>query len=177
MNVLWLCRNILHSLLSSFSAHSTKGAATSKAWAASVNVDTILAKVGWARESTFEKFYRRDTEGPSVESPANRQGIVRTSWNPQSKFQKSIHIHRKAFTFTEKHSHRKSSSAPKHSLAILTCPCWWILLKSSLEDLCLGCLNFEFFEHSIFPSQAVMFFHPSCDLLPAACSLEQGSQN
>ena len=98
MNVLWLCRNILHSLLSSFSAHSTKGAATSKAWAASVNVDTILAKVGWAWESTFEKFYRGDTEGPSVESPANRQGIVRTSWNPQSKFQKSIHIHWKAFT-------------------------------------------------------------------------------
>ncbi len=41
-----------------FSAHSTRSAATSKA-AASVPIDAILKTVGWTRECTFRKYYNK----------------------------------------------------------------------------------------------------------------------
>lgn len=43
---------------STFSAHSTRSASTSKA-STSVSVDTILATAGWKEESTFRKYYNR----------------------------------------------------------------------------------------------------------------------
>lgn len=43
-----------------FSAHSTRGAAASKAAAAGVPLQTILTSASWAKESTFTTFYRRD---------------------------------------------------------------------------------------------------------------------
>ena len=43
-----------------FSAHSTRGAAGSKAFANGVPLKSILNQGHWARESTFAKFYQRD---------------------------------------------------------------------------------------------------------------------
>lgn len=48
-----------------FSAHSTRGAAASKAFAAGASMDSILKAGHWARESTFSKFYKRNSV-PSV---------------------------------------------------------------------------------------------------------------
>ena len=45
---------------SMFKAHSTRGAAASKAASSGVKVDSILQTAHWARESTFTKFYRRE---------------------------------------------------------------------------------------------------------------------
>lgn len=42
-----------------FSAHSTRGAASSKAAASGVAIGTVLAAASWADESTFARFYRR----------------------------------------------------------------------------------------------------------------------
>ncbi|KZR97350.1 Uncharacterized protein APZ42_007834, partial [Daphnia magna] len=44
-----------------FSAHSTRGAAASIAASAGVPIQTILNQGHWASESTFSKFYRRET--------------------------------------------------------------------------------------------------------------------
>lgn len=46
--------------VSKFSAHSTRGAASSKAAAAGIPVQSILNTANWSSESTFTKFYRRD---------------------------------------------------------------------------------------------------------------------
>ena len=43
-----------------FSAHSVRGAASSKAAAAGVPIQSILNQGHWASESTFAKFYRRE---------------------------------------------------------------------------------------------------------------------
>lgn len=43
-----------------FSAHSTRGAAASKAIAAGILVDTVLRAGHWASASTFRKFYHRE---------------------------------------------------------------------------------------------------------------------
>lgn len=48
--------------LAKFSAHSTRGAAASKAAASGVSVQSILELANWASESTFTRFYRRETE-------------------------------------------------------------------------------------------------------------------
>ena len=42
-----------------FSAHSTRGAATSKAKAAGVSIPDILKAADWSRPSTFSRFYHR----------------------------------------------------------------------------------------------------------------------
>ncbi len=44
-----------------FSAHSTRGAAASKAASSGVSIQSILKQGHWANESTFSKFYRRET--------------------------------------------------------------------------------------------------------------------
>ena len=44
-----------------FSAHSTRGAAASHAISKGVPVDSILKAGSWASESTFTRFYRRET--------------------------------------------------------------------------------------------------------------------
>jgi len=46
---------------SSFKAHSTRGAAASKAVRDGLPIQTILDHGHWARESTFARFYHRDT--------------------------------------------------------------------------------------------------------------------
>ena len=48
-----------------FSAHSTRGAASSKAVTKGVAVKDILAKGNWTNRSTFEKFYNRATVTPT----------------------------------------------------------------------------------------------------------------
>ena len=42
-----------------FSAHSTRGAATSKAKAAGVSIPDILKAADWSTPSTFSRFYHR----------------------------------------------------------------------------------------------------------------------
>ena len=49
---------------SRFSAHSARGASSSRAARIGVPMDSILGTAHWARESTFTRFYRRDSEGP-----------------------------------------------------------------------------------------------------------------
>ncbi|KAI9552198.1 reverse transcriptase [Daphnia sinensis] len=49
-----------------FTAHSIRGAAASHAALAGVPIDTILRTADWSRESTFNRFYRRDIIAPSV---------------------------------------------------------------------------------------------------------------
>lgn len=55
---------------STFSAHSTRGAAASKAASSGVSIQAILKQGHWSNESTFSKFYRREssTERNMVES-------------------------------------------------------------------------------------------------------------
>jgi len=50
----------------SFSAHSTRSAAASKAARAGLPNNSILLAASWREESTFTKFYRRDVIQPSV---------------------------------------------------------------------------------------------------------------
>ena len=45
---------------SKFTAHSTRGAAGSKAVAAGTPIQAVLSAGGWRAESTFSRFYRRD---------------------------------------------------------------------------------------------------------------------
>jgi len=45
-----------------FGAHSTRGAAASRASAAGVGTDSILRLGHWARESTFARFYKRNVD-------------------------------------------------------------------------------------------------------------------
>jgi len=47
-----------------FLAHSTRSAASSKAAAAGVPVESIMQAAQWSRESTFSKHYRRDHTVP-----------------------------------------------------------------------------------------------------------------
>lgn len=51
---------------SMFKAHSTRGAAASKAAASGISVDVILKAGHWRSESTFSKFYKRATIVPSI---------------------------------------------------------------------------------------------------------------
>ncbi len=51
---------------SSFSAHSTRGAAASKAVKQGIPVDTVFKTANWSRESTFQKFYHRELVGTTV---------------------------------------------------------------------------------------------------------------
>ncbi|MPC98110.1 hypothetical protein E2C01_093462 [Portunus trituberculatus] len=44
--------------LSIFSSHSTRSASTSKA-ALKLPLATIISTVGWSRESTFTRFYKK----------------------------------------------------------------------------------------------------------------------
>jgi hypothetical protein len=44
---------------SHFKAHSTRAAATSKAFQKDIPLDTILAAANWSRASTFYKFYNK----------------------------------------------------------------------------------------------------------------------
>jgi len=53
---------------SKFSAHSTRGASASRAVKIGVPIDNILGTAHWSRESTFTRFYRRDTEPEFAES-------------------------------------------------------------------------------------------------------------
>ncbi len=53
---------------STFSAHSTRGAAASNAAAGGVSTDVILRTGSWRSESTFSRFYRRQVETTSVAS-------------------------------------------------------------------------------------------------------------
>lgn len=49
-----------------FSAHSTRGAAASKAAASGISVDSILRAGDWSNEVTFAKFYNRDIVSPEA---------------------------------------------------------------------------------------------------------------
>jgi integrase len=51
-----------------FSAHSTRGAAASRAEKNGIPIDTILKTAHWAQESTFTKFYKRQTVDPLFEN-------------------------------------------------------------------------------------------------------------
>lgn len=51
-----------------YSAHSTRGAAASKAVAAGLSVETILRSGNWSSESVFAKHYSRPIESESVAS-------------------------------------------------------------------------------------------------------------
>jgi hypothetical protein len=50
----------------SFSAHSTRGAASSKAVLLGVPIDSVLRAANWAAESTFRRFYNRELSAVSV---------------------------------------------------------------------------------------------------------------
>lgn len=50
----------------SFSAHSTRGAASSKAILMGVTIDSVLRAANWAAESTFRRFYNRELTAVSV---------------------------------------------------------------------------------------------------------------
>jgi hypothetical protein len=50
----------------SFSAHSTRGAASSKAILMGVPIDSVLRAANWAAESTFRRFYNRELSAVSV---------------------------------------------------------------------------------------------------------------
>jgi integrase len=52
----------------SFTAHSTRGAASSKAAAAGIPIDEILKRASWTKESTFLRFYKRTVTSSSCDS-------------------------------------------------------------------------------------------------------------
>jgi site-specific recombinase XerD len=51
---------------STFSAHSTRGAAASKAAMLGVPIQSILSAADWTSESNFSRFYRREVAEPTV---------------------------------------------------------------------------------------------------------------
>ena len=65
-----------------FSAHSTRGAAASKAASAGVPIQSILNQGHWATESTFSKFYRRETsaEQNTIESAILEDANSESDW-------------------------------------------------------------------------------------------------
>lgn len=52
--------------VSTFSAHSTRGAASSKAFNKGLSVETILKTGNWSTESVFSRFYKRVSNSESV---------------------------------------------------------------------------------------------------------------
>ena len=60
---------------SAFSAHSTRGAATSKARAVGVSTQDILKAANWCSESTFCRFYHRPTT-----STGFGRGVLSKEW-------------------------------------------------------------------------------------------------
>ena len=48
-----------------YTAHSTRGAAASKAAASGETIQAILKQGHWSRESTFARFYQREIEEPA----------------------------------------------------------------------------------------------------------------
>ena len=50
-----------------FIAHSTRGAASSKAAKGGISIDSILKAGSWTHESTFARFYRREIHPPVIE--------------------------------------------------------------------------------------------------------------
>lgn len=52
--------------LAAFAAHSTRGAASSQAFDQGIPIDHILETGGWSGESTFVRFYRRQTHRLSI---------------------------------------------------------------------------------------------------------------
>ena len=58
-----------------FSAHSTRGAATSKAKAAGVSTQDILRAANWSSESTFCRYYHRPTS-----STVFSRGVLGQQW-------------------------------------------------------------------------------------------------
>lgn len=45
-----------------YSAHSTRGASVSRVFAKGTSCDQILAKAGWKRKTTFQRFYNRSLD-------------------------------------------------------------------------------------------------------------------
>ncbi len=52
--------------MSTFGPNSCRSASTSKAYAANVPIDTIMQAAGWARPSTFSKFYKKEIKVVNV---------------------------------------------------------------------------------------------------------------
>ena len=63
--------------VSTFRAHSTRGAATSAAAATGISTDVILKTADWRRASTFRRFYLRDT--PSTAAQVFQQAVLSTA--------------------------------------------------------------------------------------------------
>ena len=51
-----------------YKAHSTRGAATSKAKTIGLSAKEILERANWTRELTFKRYYYRETESLSFQS-------------------------------------------------------------------------------------------------------------
>ena len=63
----------------SFSAHSTRGAAASKAILKGVQIESVLQSAHWSSQSTFRKFYHRDLISVSVPEAVLAQTSSRES--------------------------------------------------------------------------------------------------
>ncbi len=49
-----------------YSAHSTRAAATSKAYSNAVPLDTLMKAAGWSSDGTFQKFYNKPVASDSI---------------------------------------------------------------------------------------------------------------
>ena len=50
---------------STYKAHSTRSAATSKAYAQGMSLEEILAMANWTNAGTFFRYYKRESQGHS----------------------------------------------------------------------------------------------------------------
>ena len=62
--------------MSIFTAYSTRSAAASKA-ALSLSVLDIVKAIGWASQSTFEKYYLKDVQKNSLSKVLNKPKLVK----------------------------------------------------------------------------------------------------
>ena len=70
--------------VNTFSAHSTRTAAASKAVAVGIPIDAILRAASWSRESTFKRFYHKE----ATKSPLKTNEIVELLEDSRSEYDK-----------------------------------------------------------------------------------------
>ena len=84
----WVKVVLVKAGIEGFSAHSTRGAASSKAFSKGISLQDILVKGNWSNKSTFEKFYNR-----SFISPTQRfqNAILNPLWT--RRFRESLQLY------------------------------------------------------------------------------------
>ena len=92
---IWIKSVLLKAGISNeFGAHSTRGAASSKAAAAGIPIEEILKRADWAKESTFSRYYKR-----RIASSIDSVILSRRLRFCSRSFKVTLKVERKAFAY------------------------------------------------------------------------------